>query len=243
MSARIMLATARRVLLQLRHDRRTIALLLVAPVALVTVIKYVFEGSDTFDRIGGPLLGLFPLLSMFLVTSIAMLRERTSGTLERLMTMPLAKLDLLGGYALGFGTAAIAQAVLVSAVALGPLGLDVEGSAWLMIALSLANALLGMALGLFVSAFARTEFQAVQFLPAFILPQVLLCGLLTDRSSMARPLELVSDVAPMTYAYDGLDRVTRGVMDVTLAGDALLVVGFTVLALALGALTLRRRTA
>jgi ABC-2 type transport system permease protein len=155
----------------------------------------------------------------------------------------MAKLDLLGGYALAFGTAAIAQAVLVSAVALGPLGLNVEGSAWLMIGLSLANALLGMALGLFVSAFARTEFQAVQFLPAFILPQVLLCGLLADRGSMARPLELVSEVAPMTYAYDGLDRVTRGVTDATLAGDALLVVGFTVLALTLGALTLRRRTA
>ena len=243
MSTRVTLATAHRVLLQLRHDPRTIALLLVAPVGLMTVVRYVFDGSDTFDRIGGPLLGLFPLLSMFLVTSIAMLRERTTGTLERLLTTPMAKLDLLAGYAIAFATVAVAQATLVSAVSFGLLDLHVEGAAWAMILLAIANALLGMALGLFVSAFARTEFQAVQFLPAFVLPQLLLCGLLAPRESMARALEVVSSLAPMTYAYDALDRVTRGVHDAHLLGDSLVVVGFTVGALALGAVTLRRRTA
>jgi ABC-2 type transport system permease protein len=243
MSARITLATARRVLLQLRHDPRTIALLLVAPIGLITAVKYVFWGSDTFDRIGGPLLGLFPLLSMFLVTSIAMLRERTTGTLERLLTTPMSKLDLLAGYALAFACAAVAQATLVSLVAFGPLDLHVEGTVWSVMALSIANALLGMSLGLFVSAFARTEFQAVQFLPAFILPQILLCGLLAPRESMARPLELLSNVAPMTYAYDALDRVTRGLAGSALLTDTLIVMGFTALALTLGAATLRRRTA
>src|SRR5262245_34367524 len=210
MSPRVVVATAHRVLLQLRHDPRTIALLLVAPCFLMTLIKFVFDGSTTFDRVGGPLLGIFPLLSMFLVTSIAMLRERTTGTLERLLTTPMAKLDLLLGYALAFAVAAVAQAFLVSVVAFGLLDLQVDGAAWTVMLLAVANALLGMALGLLVSAFARTEFQAVQFLPAFILPQLLLCGLLTPREEMARPLEFVSDLAPMTYAYDALDRVTRG---------------------------------
>jgi ABC-2 type transport system permease protein len=243
MSARVVLATARRVLVQLRHDPRTIALLLVAPCLLMALIKLVFDGGPTFDRVGGPLLGLFPLLSMFLVTSIAMLRERTTGTLERLLTTPMAKLDLLMGYGVAFAVAAVVQASLASLVAFGPLGLEVEGAPLAVVGLAIANALLGMALGLFVSAFARTEFQAVQFLPAFILPQLLLCGLLAPRSSMAEPLELASSVAPLTYAYDALDQVTRGESGTGLIGSTSAVVGFALLALALGALTLRRRTA
>jgi ABC-2 type transport system permease protein len=242
MSLRVTMATARRVLLQLRHDPRTIALLLVVPAVLVTLIRYVFSGSPIFDRVGGPLLGVFPLLSMFLVTSIAMLRERTTGTLERLLTMPIAKLDLLLGYALAFATMAIIQAGLVSLVAFGALDLHVAGAKWGVLLLAIANALLGMALGLFGSAFARTEFQAVQFLPAFILPQLLLCGLLTPRGRMAGVLEAVSWAAPMTYSYGALDRVTRGVGGAALLADVLAIVGFTLLALVLGALTLRRRT-
>jgi len=241
-SLRVTGATAGRVLLQLRHDPRTIALLLVVPCALVALLKYVFEGSPVFDRIGGPLLGVFPMISMFLVTSIAMLRERTTGTLERLLTMPLAKLDLLLGYAGAFALMAAIQAAIVSAVAFGLLDLHVAGPTWAVILLAIANAVLGMALGLFVSAFARTEFQAVQFMPALIFPQVLLCGLLIPRDEMARGLEIVSWALPLSYAYGALDRVTLGVYGPELAAYVLAVVGFTLLALVIGALTLRRRT-
>jgi ABC-2 type transport system permease protein len=241
-SLRVTGATAQRVLLQLRHDPRTVALLLVVPCALVVLIKYVFSGSPVFDRIGGPMLGVFPLISMFLVTSIAMLRERTTGTLERLLTMPLAKLDLLLGYAAAFALMAAVQALLVSAVAFGALDLHVDGPKWGVILLAVANAVLGMALGLFTSAFARTEFQAVQFMPAFVFPQLLLCGLLAPRADMARVLEIASWAAPMTYAYGALDRVTRGVYGAPLVGYVLAVEAFTALALVLGALTLRRRT-
>ncbi len=243
MSLRVAGATTRRVLLQLRHDPRTIALLLLVPCALVALLKYVFEGGLVFDRIGGPLLGVFPMISMFLVTSIAMLRERTSGTLERLLTMPLAKLDLLLGYAGAFALMAAIQAAVVSAVAFGALDLHVAGAKWGVALLAIANAVLGMALGLFVSAFARTEFQAVQFMPALIFPQLLLCGLLEPRDQMARVLEIVSWGLPLSYAYGALDRVTRGVYGPQLAGYVLAVVGFTLVSLALGALTLRRRSA
>ncbi len=242
MSLRVTAATSHRVLLQLRHDPRTVALLLVVPCVLVTLVKYVFYDSQVFDRIGGPMLGIFPLISMFLVTSIAMLRERTTGTLERLLTMPLAKLDLLLGYAGAFALVAAVQALLVSAVAFGALDLYVAGPKWGVILLAIANAVLGMAMGLFTSAFARTEFQAVQFMPAFIFPQLMLCGLLIPRADMAPPLEAVSWAMPMTYAYGALDRVTRGVYGWPLVGYVLAVEAFTVLALVLGALTLRRRT-
>jgi ABC-2 type transport system permease protein len=230
------------VLRQLRHDPRTIALVLVVPVVLVTLIKYVFRGSPVFDRIGGPLLGVFPLISMFLVTSITMLRERTTGTLERLMTLPLAKLDLLAGYAAAFALVAAAQALLVSTVAFWLLDLQVAGAKWGVILLAIANAVLGTSLGLFVSAFARTEFQAVQFLPAFVFPQLLVCGLLSPRDHMARFLEIVSWGAPFTYAYDALDRTTRGVYGARVAVDVAVVLGLTAVALLGGALTLRRRT-
>jgi ABC-2 type transport system permease protein len=235
-------ATAERVLRQLRHDPRTIGLVIGVPCLLVTLLKYVFADSPVFDRIGGPLLGVFPLSSMFVVTSVTMLRERTTGTLERLMTMPLAKVDLLAGYAAAFALVAAAQAGVVSALAFGALDLEVAGARWPVICLAVANAVLGMALGLFVSAFARTEFQAVQFLPAFIFPQVLLCGLLAPREEMAAPLEAISWGLPLTYAYDALDRVTRGDYGARLAADVGAVLGLIALALVLGALTLRRRT-
>jgi len=232
------------VLTQLRHDPRTLALLIVVPSALVTLLKYVFGGRPlVFDSIGGPLLGLFPFITMFLVTSITMLRERTTGTLERLMTMPLAKLDLLAGYGAAFALVAAVQALVVSAVAFGALDLHVEGSIALVIALAMGNAVLGMSLGLFVSAFASTEFQAVQFMPAFVFPQMLLCGLFVDRSEMADWLRYVSDALPLTYAYDALARVTDGrSLGGRFALDISVIVGSTLLALALGAATLRRRT-
>ena len=245
MTPRIAAATAARVLAQLRRDPRTLGLLVAVPSVLVALMKGVFsEQPQTFQRIGVPLVGLFPMISMFLVTSIAMLRERTSGTLERLMTMPLAKLDVLLGYGAAFALAATVQATIVASFAVGVLGLDVAGSVALVVLLAVANATLGMALGLFVSAFAATEFQAVQFMPAFLLPQILLCGLLGPRDQMAGWLEAVSAVLPMTYAYDGLHRVAEGSgLTGPVLRDLAIIAGVAVLALALGAATLRRRTA
>jgi len=245
MTPRIAVATAARVLAQLRRDPRTLVLIVAVPCVLVALMKGVFsQQPETFQRIGVPLVGLFPMISMFLVTSIAMLRERTSGTLERLMTMPLAKLDLLLGYGGAFAITATVQATIVATFAVGVLGLDIAGSVALVVVLAVANATLGMALGLFVSAFAATEFQAVQFMPAFLLPQILLCGLLAPRDQMADWLEAFSSVLPMTYGYDGLHRVAEGA---GLAGpvlrDLAIIAGVAVLALALGAATLRRRTA
>jgi ABC-2 type transport system permease protein len=227
-------ATALRVLTELRRDPRTVALLLFVPALLVTLLRFVFDGQEgTFDRLGGPLIGLFPFITMFLVTSITMLRERTGGTLERLMSMPVGKLDLLNGYGIAFAVMAAAQAAITAAVAFLLLGLDVGGSPATVVTLAIGNAVLGMALGLFVSAFASSEFQAVQFMPAFVLPQLMLCGLFVARDQMAGALEAISYALPLTYAFDALDRVAtgdgfggRGWLDVAV------IVGVTLLALA-----------
>jgi ABC-2 type transport system permease protein len=239
------LATARRVLLQLRHDPRTIALMLVVPCVLLALLNWVYDSTPgTFDSVGASLLGIFPLITMFLVTSIATLRERTSGTLERLLSMPLGKGDLLAGYALAFGAVAVVQACLATGLAVFALGLDVIGSAWLLLLVALADAFLGIALGLFVSAFAASEFQAVQFMPAVILPQILLCGLLMPRDRMQPVLEAVSNALPMSYAVDGMKEVlTHTGVTGDFVRDLGVVAACAVLALALGAATLRRRTA
>jgi ABC-2 type transport system permease protein len=243
LSARATLATAGRLLTQLRHDPRTVALLIVVPLVLLTLLKLLLEDDDAqFQRVGPPLLGIFPLTVMFLVTSVTMLRERTSGTLERLMTLPLSRGDLVAGYALAFALVAAVQAVLASAFALLALGLEVEGSAAALVAVAIVNAELGMAFGLGLSSLATTEFQAVQFMPAFILPQFLLCGLLVPRDQMADALDSLAGLLPMTYAYEALADIAAG--DGAGAASATFVtLGFCVLALALGALTLRRRTA
>jgi ABC-2 type transport system permease protein len=244
MSLGITLATAARVLRQIRHDPRTIALLLGVPVLLIALMKWIFDGQpQVFQRVGVPLLGIFPMTSMFLVTSIAMLRERTSGTLERLMTMPLAKLDLLAGYSLAFAVLALLQAALVSVVAFGLLGLEAEASPFAVMGVAVLNAVLGSAMGLFVSAFARSEFQAVQFMPLFLFPQLLLSGLFTARSNMVRALEIISDYLPMTYAYDALHRLqVSSEWSARLGLDIAVLILATIAAIVLGAATLRRRT-
>jgi len=243
MNPRITLATAGRVLAQLRHDHRTLAMLLVVPSVLVALLAWVFSGTSTFDSIGAPLLGVFPFVVMFLVTSVATLRERTSGTLERLLTMPIGKLDLLLGYGLAFGLVAVVQASAATALSVYALGLDVQGPAWFLLLVAVLDAVLGMALGLFVSAFASTEFQAVQFMPAFVLPQFLLCGLLVARDTMDTGLRWISDVLPLSYAVDAMRSLgTSEEVDPGAWADLSVVVLAIVLALGLGAVTLRRRT-
>ena len=244
MSVRATVAVAARVLAQLRRDPRTLALVIGVPALLETLLEQILAGrAGMFQHIGAPLLGLFPFVTMFLVTSITMLRERNSGTLERLMTLPIGKLDLLAGYGAAFALLAAVQVAFVAAIAFGPLGLEVQGPRWIVAALAVGNAILGSALGLAASAFARTEFQAVQFMPGVVFPQILLCGLFVAREEMARWLRWVSDALPLTYAYDALAHTASNTLDDRFALDVAVVACVTVLALALGAASLRRRTA
>ena len=244
MSLRVMLLTAGRVLSQLRHDRRTVVMLLLVPSLLLTLLYFMYEDSPAlFNRIALVMLGIFPFILMFLVTSIAMLRERTTGTLERLFTTPLGKADILFGYGLAFGLAATAQASIASVFSAWLLGLQPAGSLALVVLIAVTNALLGVALGLLFSAFARTEFQAVQFMPVVALPQILLCGLFVPRAEMAGWLNAVSDVLPLSYAVEALQEVgANSQPTATMWRDLVVVASVVLLALVLGATTLRRRT-
>jgi ABC-2 type transport system permease protein len=252
MNARILFAVAARVLIQLRRDRRTLVMLLVLPCLILTLLWWMFEGGmdagQGFTGLGPPLLALIPFVVMFLVTSVTTLRERSSGTLERLLAMPTGKGDFLGGYALAFGLVAAVQSVLAVLLCHYVLDLQVAGPLWMLVVVAVVDAVLGSALGLFVSAFARTEFQAVQFMPALVIPQLLLCGLFVPREALPRVLEVVSDVLPLSYAVDAMTAVSTtagsgfgGVGD-GVWSDITIVVGFALAGLVLGAATLRRRT-
>ena len=244
MNPGITLATAGRILSQLRHDHRTVALMLLVPCVLLGLLAWIFADSPTpvFDSIGASLLGVFPFVIMFIVTSVSTLRERTGGTLERLMTTPLGKGDLMVGYAIAFGVVAIVQSIIATAFAIYVCGLDISGPVWILTAIALLDALLGTALGLLASGFARTEFQAVQFMPAFVLPQFLLCGLLVARDQMPSVLSTISDWLPLSYAVDAMKEVTVNASP-EVTKDFLVMVAWIIVSLVLGSLTLRRRTA
>lgn len=237
-------AVAGRVLSQLRRDHRTLVMLLLLPALLMSLLWWMFEATpgSVFDRIGPGLLALFPFFIMFLVTSVTTLRERSSGTLERLLAMPMGKLDFLFGYALAFGLMAALQSVVAVAVSVGLLGMEVAGQLWLLTVVAVADAVLGSSLGLFVSAFAQTEFQAVQFMPAVVVPQILLCGLLVPRDRLPEVLEAVGDVLPLSFAVDAMQTLTRTSATGEVWPDLGVIALFAVGGLALGAVTLRRRT-
>ena len=210
-------ATARRVLAQLRHDPRTIAMMLAVPTVLMILLRYVLNNPLALNRFAPVYIGVFPFVSMFVVTAITMQRERARGTLERLMAMPLGKLDLLAGYAIAFGLVACVQVAAVLVISLTWLGVTLPGSAVPLAVIAILNAILGMALGLFLSAFARTEFQAVQFLPAFVLP--------------------------LTYAVDAMQRISASsAWTAAITADVAVILAFTAAALVGGAITLRRQT-
>ena len=237
------LVTAGRVLAQLRADHRTIGLMLVVPCVLIGLLAWIFQDTPVFDALGAPLLGVFPFVVMFIVTSVATLRERTSGTLERLLTTPMGKGDFMLGYAIAFGVMAVLQALVATAFAVWVCGLDVAGPLWQLVVVAVLDALLGSALGLLASGFARTEFQAVQFMPAFVLPQFLLCGLLVARDRLPDVLHPVSDVLPLSYAVDAMKAVTTSTAPGSnVLGDAVVILVWVVASLVLGSLTLRRRT-
>ncbi|WP_226531837.1 ABC transporter permease [Microbacterium paraoxydans] len=243
MNGRRMFATAGRVLTQLRHDPRSIALMLIAPSLLVGLFAWVFSDQEgVFDQVGGAILALFPFIVMFLITSITTLRERCSGTLERLMTTPLERADFILGYALAFGAMAVIQAVVTVWFAVGVCGLDVDGPLWQLGLVAVVDALLGTALGLLASAFAQTEFQAVQFMPLLVFPQIILGGIFMPRDQMPDVLYAISDWLPLSYAIDTINAVAAGDEGWDVFGPLLIVVAFAVGALVLASLTLRRRT-
>ncbi len=211
-------------------------------------ITYLHGGPnlDQLDYFGAAFIGLILFFLVFVVTIVSFLRERSQGTLERLMASPLRRGEIVVGYMLGFTILALVQAVEVLLFSLYVLKVHNEGNVLLIFGFEVLMAISAVNLGIFLSMFARTEFQAVQFIPLVIVPQVLLCGILFPISTEPQSLQYVSDVLPLTYAVNGLRDVMLKGADLTwpsLQLDAGIVAGFCVLVIFAGIGTLRRRIA
>lgn len=244
MSPTLTLATTARILRQLAHDKRTLAIVVLVPVVVITLLHYLFDQRQPLvSRVELIMLAVFPIILMFLLTATAMVRERTSGTLERLMTTPIGKGDILFAYALAFGALASIQVGLATAFTSWVLGMQVSGSIWYVLVTAIVGAQLGVAFGLLASAVSTSEFQAVQLFPALIIPQLLLCGLFGPRDQMAEGLYAISTVLPITYAVEALTELfthttPTGHYWVSLGVTAACVLGL----LGIASATLRRRT-
>ena len=225
-------------------------MILLVPVLVITLMYFMFENAPHHPGTPTPfnnacliILGLFPLFIMFIITSITMQRERASGTLERILTTPLRRLDLLLGYGTAFSIAAAAQAVVATVVSFWFLGFTTAGSPVWVLVIAIVNAVLGVGLGLLCSAFARTEFQAVQFIPLVMVPQLLLAGIIVPRAVLPTWLEWVSNAMPASYALEALQQVSaHPELTYIAVRDIVVVLAFAIASLCLAAATLRRRT-
>ena len=215
-------------------------MLLIVPSALMGLLAWsLTRGPRAFDKVGPRLLGVFPLTVMFLVTSVVTLRERTGGTLERLLTMPMRRGEFVGGYALSFGLGAVVQGLVVSSLSYGVYGLAHEGLPIRIVFVALCSGLLGTASGLALSALAHTEFQAVQFMPAFVLPQLLLSGVVVPIATLPPGLHQLASVLPLTAA---INAVNAGSANRYFYEQIAIIAAYIIGALVIGSATLRRQT-
>ncbi len=249
MSLHLTGATTLRVLTQLRRDHRTLALIIGIPIVLLTLLWWMFLDvpvppghQSPFDSVGPGIMGLFPLIIMFLITSVTTLRERQGGTMERLMASPASRADIVFGYAIAFGLFAAVQGAIVVGYSIWALGLDFKGPAWALLIIIVLDAVLGSSLGLAASSLARTEFQALQMMPAVILPQLLLSGLAIARDQMPTVLHWISGALPLSYAIDAINDLTVNTSASGIWNQVAILCAFIVGALVLGVTTLRRRT-
>ncbi len=203
-------------------------------------------GLDTLDYFGAAFIGLVVFFLVYVLTSIAFLRERQQGTLERLMASPLRRGEIVVGYMLGFGLLAILQAALVLVFALNVLQIHNAGPVWLLFLFDALLALGAVNLGIFLSTFAETEFQAVQFIPLAIVPQMLLSGIVFPVETEPAALQPISNVLPLTYAVYGMRSVMLAGKDLADSGvlaDLGVGILFLVVTITAAALTLRRGAA
>jgi ABC-2 type transport system permease protein len=232
---------AGRVVRQLTRDRRTMALLFIVPLVVMTLIGLSFPQTGVLDYIAPALLATLALFFGFLLTGISFLRERSQGTLERLMASPASRLDIVVGYLCGFFIFALAQTLIILLFTIYVLNVNYRGDLWQIFVFQVVVIIGAVNLGIFISTFARNEFQMVQFIPLIILPQVFLCGVLWPVEQMPGYLQWLSVILPLTYAVDGLRNIMlsgKNLMDVGFELGVL--VGFAILISIIAAVTLKR---
>lgn len=232
---------AGRVCRQLLRDRRTIALIVVVPMVVMTLIGLSFPEEMVLDYIAPALLATMALFFSFLLTGISFLRERSQGTMERLMASPVSRLDVVLGYLFGFFLFALAQTLIILLFTIYVLDVNYSGDLWQIFVFQIVIIAGAVNLGIFISTFARNEFQMVQFIPLILFPQIFLCGVIWPVEQMPEYLQWIGRFLPLKYGVDGLrDIMLSGMSLIDVWFELLVLVGFTVATSILATFTLRR---
>jgi len=235
---------AQRIIVQLVHDRRTLGLLIVVPLVIASLVGVSVPDKRMLDYTTPAILAVLILFFGFLLAGISFLRERSQGTLERLMASPVTRLDIVGGYLLGFLVFALLQTLIIFFYMIYVMDVSYKGELWQILIFQILIGLSAVCMGIFFSVFARNEFQMMQFIPLIIIPQMFLCGLLWPVSQMPDYLQWLANILPMTYGVDGVRALMqegKGLADI---GKDIAVLGaYTIGMLLLASLTLRRGSA
>ena len=236
------LAIAQRITSQMLRDHRSLALIFVAPLVVMSLVGLsFFEQREVLDRVAPALMAVFALFFTFILTGVSFLRERAQGTLERLLTTPVGRGDILVGYLLGFLIFAAAQSLVILLFTILVLQVDYQGSLWRIFVLLIVLTVVAVNLGIFISTFARNEFQVVQFILLVLAPQIFLSGVILPVEQMPSYLKAIAQVLPLTYAVEGLRGIMLGGQDLgDVVGELAVLAGFAVVLLALAAATVRR---
>ncbi len=238
------LSIAGRVIRQLIRDRRTMVLIILVPVVIMGIISASFPEESVLDYIAPAMIATLALFFSFLLTGISFLRERSQGTLERLMASPVTRLDVVVGYLFGFFLFALAQTSIIIFFTIYVLGANFMGELWQIFVFQTVIIAGAVTLGIFTSTFARNEFQMVQFIPLIITPQIFLAGILWPVEQMPEYLQWLSKMMPLTYAVDGLrDIMLAGANLLDVGFELAVLIGFTIVTSILAATVLRRGAA
>jgi ABC-2 type transport system permease protein len=204
--------------------------------------SYIYGNKDTifFDQLSPILVGFFVFFFVFLISGIALLRERTTGTLERLLATPILRRDIVFGYLLGYGLFAVVQTIIVVTYAVKVLDITLVGSFWNVVIINLTLALVALSLGILLSAFANSEFQMMQFIPIAIIPQVFFAGIFPFES-MAGWMQVLAKCMPMYYGGSALVEVMyKGSGLGAITDELLVLLGFALVFIVLNVVALKK---
>jgi len=236
------LAIATRIVREIRRDRRSLALIIGAPIIVMSLIGFSFQDQKSvLNEVAPALIATMAMFFVFVLTGISFLRERSQGTLERLLSTAVTRSDLLIGYLAGFLLFALAQSIIILMYTLFVVDVDYAGKIWDIIIILLIVTITSVSMGIFVSTFAKNEFQVVQFIPLLIAPQIFLSGVILPTSQLPGYFQGISGVLPLTYANRALrDIMLRGASLSDVSTEIGVLVLFAIGMLTAAALTVRK---
>jgi ABC-2 type transport system permease protein len=234
---------ASRVMIQIARDRRTIALVLIVPLVIAAISGVAITDKRVLDNAAPAVLAALILFFGFIITGISFLRERTQGTLERLLVAPISRMDIVAGYLLGLLLFALIQTLIMFFYMVYVLNINYHGDLWQILIFQVLMGINAVCLGTFFSAFARNEFQMIQFIPLLIVPQIFLCGLFIPVSQMPDYLQWIGKFLPLTYGVEGIKALMlQGKSLLDIGKDIGVLAAYAAVLLILASLTLKQKS-